>query len=969
MKFVLSCLFAFGVAAHGSPAFQIYPHPQQFTLRDGRGTLSASATIVGADGADPEALRLLKECVGGIRDEGSITRIIIGERGDAAVAAYLGGLPEKSGGYRILSGVNELVIAGHDGRGTYYGMQTLRELLDIGGKTGSLPLFDLTDWPDVPFRGVVEGFYGTPWSHEGRLSLIRFFGEHKLDTYIYGPKDDPFHSSPNWRKPYPPEEAARIRELVTACHSNKVDFVWAIHPGKDIKWNDEDLKNVIAKFESMYALGVRSYAVFFDDISGEGTKADKQAELLNRLHHDFVIPKGDVTPLVMCPTQYNKAWSGGDYLDVLGRTLDPAIHVMWTGNSVIADIDRPTMEWINARIRRKAYIWWNYPVSDYVRNHLLLGPVYGNGSDIGDSLGGFVSNPMERSEASKVALFGVADYTWNLKAYDANASWRASIREVMPDAAEAYEVFSRHNCDQGPNGHGYRRKESVEFAAQAESYLKDLREESDMDSSSVRAELERIRLAPAAIRSGSKNSALLKEIGPWIDAFEQLGTAGVAALDAQTALAADKVDDAWESLSAAQAAMDRLAEIDRTKNMNPYQSGVRTGSLVVTPLVRELVDTVGACLIARLSGRPIFRPTGITSSSIRDSMPLMLDGKDDTYFYCKEIQKAGDWFGLDLGGVHEVRRIRIVQGRNDGDHDRVHRGVLETSADGKHWQPVPELSVFEPTTDLTLDPPRQVRQVRVRVTQPGKADGTKNDVWTAIRQFEVNPKEVASLRTDLPGFAALPVRVSGDVTSISPAFEVRDFPHEKMLGLLFPESVEMKRIEVDLKIENPAEQLVLEGNADANTNTWQALNAKVEGSLLVAEPKRPYRAVRIRNVSGKTLQVTWSKFGVTTASASVADPAAALTDGQVGTRITLEGSATASVAVAKSASEAYLLLGRGAETGIKVVAVSGQQSRALGSFKGPVVRIPLSPGVAGLTIATSDGESKVDVYEALFISK
>ena len=59
----------------------------------------------------------------------------------------------------------------------------------------------------------------------------------------------------------------------------------------------------------MYQLGVRGFAVFFDDISGEGTKADKQADLLNYLDDHFVKVKGDVEPLIMCPTEYNKAWS------------------------------------------------------------------------------------------------------------------------------------------------------------------------------------------------------------------------------------------------------------------------------------------------------------------------------------------------------------------------------------------------------------------------------------------------------------------------------------------------------------------------------------------------------------------------------------------------------------------------------------------------------------------------------------
>ena len=104
-----------------------------------------------------------------------------------------------------------------------------------------------------------------------------------MNTYIYGPKDDPYHSSPNWRKPYPERKQHRSRDLVKEAAANKVDFVHAIHPGLDIKWTDEDRMNVLNKFGMMHDLGVRSFAVFFDDISGEGAKADKQADLLNFL--------------------------------------------------------------------------------------------------------------------------------------------------------------------------------------------------------------------------------------------------------------------------------------------------------------------------------------------------------------------------------------------------------------------------------------------------------------------------------------------------------------------------------------------------------------------------------------------------------------------------------------------------------------------------------------------------------------
>lgn len=118
----------------------------------------------------------------------------------------------------------------------FYGIQTLAQLLTLP----KLPLVQVTDYPDLPYRGVVEGFYGTPWSQDARLRQLEFYGKNKLNVYLYGPKDDPYHSTPNWRKPYPPQEAAQLKALVDKAKENEVIFYWAIHPGQDIRWNTED---------------------------------------------------------------------------------------------------------------------------------------------------------------------------------------------------------------------------------------------------------------------------------------------------------------------------------------------------------------------------------------------------------------------------------------------------------------------------------------------------------------------------------------------------------------------------------------------------------------------------------------------------------------------------------------------------------------------------------------------------------
>ena len=62
-------------------------------------------------------------------------------------------------------------------------------------------------------RGVIEGFYGKPFSHEERMDLLGFLGQHGFDCYVYAPKDDPRHRE-QWRDPYPEEDLDRFAEAV-----------------------------------------------------------------------------------------------------------------------------------------------------------------------------------------------------------------------------------------------------------------------------------------------------------------------------------------------------------------------------------------------------------------------------------------------------------------------------------------------------------------------------------------------------------------------------------------------------------------------------------------------------------------------------------------------------------------------------------------------------------------------------------
>lgn len=578
------------VAATVSAQVQLSPIPQKATWGDIAISGNFYYTVTGEKTADQDAVRELRAF---IADRSSRTsgaarvEIVIGKRGDAAVNKWKKAIPEKAEGYYLSVRKGQIVVAGADDNGTYYGVQTLRQILkscvasaEQGGV--SIPAVEIVDWPDVSERGVVEGFYGNPWSHIDRVRQFAFYGQNKMNTYIYGPKDDPYHRD-HWRTPYPAESASRITELVEHAKANKVKFVWAVHPGVDIRWIKEDSLNIVNKLESVYGMGVRSFAVFFDDIGGEGAKAEKQAGLLNYITDEFVRKHSDVEPLIICPTEYNKSWSGKTYLPTLGKMLYPEVRVMWTGARVIDMIGEDDTEWIISMLGRKPYIWLNWPVNDYCVDHLLMGRTYGNDLTIAEQLAGFVSNPMEYAEASMLSLYSIADYTWNMKAYDKEQSWKNAIHALMPGHEAAFECFCDHNTDLGPNGHGMRRTE--ESAALAKAIK-------DGDTQAVCREVSRMNVAADELWS-LEGHPLVNEILPWIVAMKSVAMRASLAIAAKQAVISDNRPVAEFAIAMQMRTTDEQMNIlsrnfqGSIKSPNP-----RPASLVIEPYIkRTMRDT------------------------------------------------------------------------------------------------------------------------------------------------------------------------------------------------------------------------------------------------------------------------------------------------------------------------------------------------------------------------------------------
>jgi len=671
-----------------------------------------SYQLILSEGSCPHAVEALQQFLPN-KQRKTEFKIILGKKGDEAIKKYAKKIPSHKEGYFIEVNDNSIVIAGADARGTFYGVQTLAQMV----RQGDLSICTIQDYPDIAFRGVVEGFYGTPWSHEARMHQIEFYGKNKMNTYIYGPKDDPYHSSPNWRKPYPEKEAAQIHELIEQATRHEVNFVWAIHPGKDIKWTDADRDALIQKFEAMYQLGVRSFAVFFDDISGDGTDPVRQAELLNYIDNHFIQKKHDVSPLVMCPTEYNKSWSNvkGGYLTTLGEKLNPSIHVMWTGDRVIACIDKPTLDWINPLIKRKAYIWWNFPVNDYVRDHLLLGPVYGNAKGIQDDMSGFVSNPMEHAESSKIALYSVADYTWNLDTYDSIPSWKHAIQNLLPQKSAYLETFATHCSDLGPNGHGFRRDESVPLQPMLKALAQDMHHTEAIDS--VLRECMRLETACDILLADNENPALIHEMRPWLKQGKLLGEYGQCVLQMVKAL--DGKDTAFKTYyDRARALQTQMYELDMTENQNPYQPGVKVGSLILLPTLNQVYTQVTSAYNAQykthLETKAEYNPYTLTSD-----VPQLKNQVVRARHQNVNVSPSNEVIKWPAGAMLQIAVDQPVHFEaltmDLGTPGVAPQFTLEVSRDGQEWQVVPLLQAAE-KTEITASIPTDTSLKYVRLT-------------------------------------------------------------------------------------------------------------------------------------------------------------------------------------------------------------------------------------------------------------
>jgi hyaluronoglucosaminidase len=379
-------------------------------------------------------------------------------------------------------------------------------------------------------RATVEGFYGPPWSHPDRLAHLSFCAGVGLDTYVYGPKDDPFHRA-DWRSPYPPEELARLAELVAHAGAVGVTFVYAIHPGLSMRWDDPAEQEALhAKAAQLWDVGVRRYALFFDDIdysADPGADGAAHARVAARFASGFLAPRGAAPaaagPLLVVPTDY-AGTQVSPYRTAFGAGLPEHALVLWTGaDIVVGAISDEDVRLARAAFGRPLALWDNFPVNDFDFKRVFLGPLVDRPTAFADDvLAGIVSNPMVLPLASRIALATVAEYAADPAAYSPDAAHRRAVASLVPpELVPLVEV-----CSSWPP------------SASPAPWLEGL---SDADLAAA--------LEPLAALPEDLDHPLAVELRPWILAGRAMARAGIAAAhgDLPTARAALEQSESYDA--------------------------------------------------------------------------------------------------------------------------------------------------------------------------------------------------------------------------------------------------------------------------------------------------------------------------------------------------------------------------------------------------------------------------------------
>jgi beta-N-acetylglucosaminidase len=258
----------------------------------------------------------------------------------------------------------------------------------------------------LPIGGVIEGFYGRPWTWDERIAVAGACAAWGMTDYVYAPKDDPKHRA-DWRAPYDDDELAGFTRFAAA---GTLRLGFGISPGLSIDVDAASDRSALgAKVDQVLGAGAGLVVLCLDDIPFGGRE---QGEAHGRLTAWLAEHVAGRAGLALIPTEY-VGIRATPYLEALAELVPGDVPIGWTGDAVVNDAITANQ----ARRRAAALhgrlplVWDNVPVNDgLMAENLHLGPLWGRDAALVDGatdaplVAGWLANPMVQPHASLLPL-------------------------------------------------------------------------------------------------------------------------------------------------------------------------------------------------------------------------------------------------------------------------------------------------------------------------------------------------------------------------------------------------------------------------------------------------------------------------------------------------------------------------------------------------------------------------------------
>lgn len=712
--------------------YPLIPRPQEIKYTKGIIEITSPIFIIGAEEnklANENLTELLRENNLVFAEDESKAKTII-TIGKNAAEKFIKNIDQKiplssSEAYflKIFKERNKAVVilAGRSENGSFYAIQTLRQILISGLNVKAL---EISDYPMfTKERGYGEFFYGKPWTHEERLAAFKFISETKMNFYMYSPKDDPYNRD-LWKEDYPDIEMKRMQELVQYAKKHFITFSFAVNPGLSIKYSDdEDFRILMKKYDAARALGITNFSLQLDDL-GNATKFEEDAKrfkkpgeahafLFNRVY-DALKAKDKNIEYSICGVMYYIA-KPDDYTYTIGEAVYPEIPIMWTGGDVVDDFISVDEVYLYASgIKRKPFISDNYPVNDFSTNRLFMGPLTGRPNELVYHVyPGFLENPMNQEEASKIALATIADYAWNPLNYNPEESWNNAI--LLVGGKKGFGAL-RLFCENNRNS-VMEKRESVELTKLVNDYL-----ETRSSDSYYKLEkyLSRLSTIKSDLDKTVDNKKLLAEIEPWTNETVLMGKAGLCSLEI-IGLKNLPIKKRWDKLYELKTIVSQISkspELVCGKTLEPIFNAALVsgdGFGINYCLSKTTYDASGKKTLNHAWSR---------------TTDFMTDNNINTYFMPERNLEKGDYIEIEFKAPRPVTSIDVFMTTQTLPQNFIYNGKLQCSFDMKKWTDISR--AFTPNIKWDSDKPIHMKAVRIISNSPQKYPPAVNEFVVKI---------------------------------------------------------------------------------------------------------------------------------------------------------------------------------------------------------------------------------------------